>query len=265
MNFFVVQFDALIVGAYFGAVELGVYVFAKRLASIPTEVFGAVVGRLLLPRFTLAVEESDAAFFAVWTRMFGFALWGGALVLFPMVIYADWLVITIFGTQWNAAGSLLQVLAIAAVFRSLAYVMGPAFLALGHPKYDMAVKALETVFFIPGIVAAAYWGQLVDVAWVAVTVSMVTAILRVVYVLRTLGFRYRIPIAVPMYPILGGLAAGATGWISVLATASQPVGITVNLLTGASLLLLMEKDARHRFREILLKWIMRWKSGLESH
>jgi len=153
LTFVTTQFDNLVVGRYLGAAVLGGYLLAYRLASIPVEFWGKVVGAVMLPAYAGVHSDRPDDIPTLFTRinlMSSAALVSvmGLIALFPKEIVA-----LLYGKQWLPAARFLTVLVLVGLFRGLAQTVSPLLIGVGRPDLDAKCKIAEAIFFVP----LTYW------------------------------------------------------------------------------------------------------------
>lgn len=124
--------DYFIVGRVFGVEALGMYRVAYEMAMVPLEAILQLNERIAYPLFAkLATDATElrAAFFDATRRMFLFAL-----PLVGVVMSASpALVVLVTGESWTETAAVAQILALAALMRSLSHPFPLLFEAVGRP------------------------------------------------------------------------------------------------------------------------------------
>ena len=173
--------ESLVVGRMLGTTPLGNFSLAKRLATLPVEVMGNILGRGVYAAFARLQADRDA-FRRVWLEY----IQRIALISVPMAIglafIAAPLVETLFGHQWSPAIPILQILAINQLVRTFSATSGEVFLALGRPQLRAATESSHLLLLVPALIAGTAWGDLsgAAVAIVAVNVAIGLPCIRVV-------------------------------------------------------------------------------------
>jgi O-antigen/teichoic acid export membrane protein len=157
--------DLAIIGRRLGAAALGSYTIGTSLASIPVDRLSALVAsatpgifatvqhdRLALRRYILALTE------------------GVALLTFPaavgLALVAEEFVLVVLGEQWRAAITPLRLLALVAMFRSVALLLNRALIPTGHAKWNMKATLALALVLPPLFYIATDWGVIgVALVW----------------------------------------------------------------------------------------------------
>ena len=142
--------EGIVVGRVLGTNELGYYSVAKRLASMPVQVLGNILGRGVFAAFARLQHDlkgSKQIWLANVQRL--------ALIAIPailgIVLVAQPLVLTLLGPQWQAAVVPLQILALNGIVRTFSATAGEAFQAQGHPQYRIYASAFHLMLIVPGL------------------------------------------------------------------------------------------------------------------
>jgi PST family polysaccharide transporter len=177
--------ESLVLGRILGTTPLGFFSVAKRLATLPVEVMGNILGRGVYAAFARLQADRDA-FRRVWLEY----VQRIALISVPMAIglaiVAAPLVETLFGERWSAAIPLLQILALNQLVRAFSATSGDVFLALGRPQLRAATEVSHLVLLVPALVAGTAWGEVTGAAIAIVAVNLAIGLPAIAIVLRLL-------------------------------------------------------------------------------
>lgn len=227
--------DYLLVGRYLGAEALGVYTLAFRLPDLLILQFAGVLSTVLFPIYARMREVPGnlARGFALTTRYVSLITvplgLGLALVVRPLII-------VVFTEKWVDVIPVVQVLAIYAVLKSLAYNAGSAYKAEGRPHVITVLEFIRLAFLFPALwwavtgiktITAVGWGHML-VALVSCIVDLVTATRLLKLPLRDLG--------IALWP---AVSAGLVMVVSVLSVLHFSVGysdlfqLILGILAGA--------------------------------
>jgi O-antigen/teichoic acid export membrane protein len=138
-----------------GAAALGLYFLALKLAFLPVDAAGAVVGAVAFPMFAGLRDDPRAT-----ARAFAMLLGGLALVLIPA--YA--LLITLapvfeqaLGTRWAGTAPIVQILSLAGVAAILADLLAPLLLGKGLAARVFTLEAVQTTVLIASLWSLLAW------------------------------------------------------------------------------------------------------------
>jgi O-antigen/teichoic acid export membrane protein len=152
--------DYLFVGKALGPVALGLYTLAYRLPELLMTNLSAVAAQVLYPAFSAVDRESLGRAFLISLR---FTLIISLPIAVGMVILAEPIVLTLFGSQWTDAAPAMQVLAVFGFAVATSVPAGTAYKAtgragvlfwLGIVRLTLLITGLA-LFVDEGIVAAA--------------------------------------------------------------------------------------------------------------
>ncbi len=140
----------LAVSRSLGAAALGLYFLALKVAFLPIEAAGAIVGAVAFPMFARLRDDPLAT-----TRGFAVLLAGLGLVLLP--VYALLMVVAplfeqALGARWGGTAPIVQILALAGVAAILADLLAPLLLGHGRAARVFALESLQT-----GVLLALLW------------------------------------------------------------------------------------------------------------
>jgi O-antigen/teichoic acid export membrane protein len=152
--------DNLLVGRFQGPEALAFYAMAYRLLLLPVQLLGTTIGSVLMPRFAQLAD--DIATLGAELSRSARALGVVSLPAMALVAAASpQLVALIFGSQWEPAIPIIQVLAIAGALQAIYQPSTtPLVLGLGHDKMILKYAWLKTIVSIVGIVAGLPFGPL---------------------------------------------------------------------------------------------------------
>lgn len=149
--------DLTIIGRRLGSVALGSYSIAMTLASIPVDRLSALVARVS-PAILAKVQHDPPAL-----RRYVLALTEGtALLTFPaavgLALVAREFVLVVLGEEWIAAVLPLQLLALAAVLRSVTPLFSQVLVATGNSRLTMQANLVTAAILIPLFYIGSQWG-----------------------------------------------------------------------------------------------------------
>jgi PST family polysaccharide transporter len=211
------RIDALLMGAFFGPVAVGLYRFAGRIPDMVTSVSSGGLGQFSFPYLSRHGGDRDR-FVAQLTRLTHLV----AILNIPLlgvVAAAGPSVLRLLGPDWEPATGAFLILCATCIPSAYATVLAPAILAAGRPDLDAKLswaKAIVSVAVLL-VVGRAEAGREPGVQVVALAIAI--AIIHVVYVLAMLVFGgQRIigaSLARMLLPGLPALASGGAAFVSV--------------------------------------------------
>lgn len=217
LTFVTTQFDNFVVGKALGVSILGIYLFAYRLALLPTDTLGLVFGNVLLPAFSSLERNSELGSLRALPR--ATAAYGVILMtaLLALAIYPSELITVVYGRQWTSAAPLVRVMLLIAAFRGMAKAVAPALIAKGRADVDAKAKAVEVAIFIPGCLVLVPALGPIGAAYAGVASYCVALLLRVFAVTHLFEIDRASLLRSVFGPLFaGGLASvvgiGTKGW-----------------------------------------------------
>jgi PST family polysaccharide transporter len=173
-----VTIDNAFVGKFLGATPLGFYGFGFNLISIPEYRLVGLVTQVAFP--TLANIRADLTRVReLYLRLLRLA----TLVVLPLLVglrlVADRLVPLVYGSRWEPAVPLIQVLCFAGVCSALAVLTDSPMLALGHAAWTWRANVLWVIALGVGLYVVLITRQgLIGVAWAVSLVALLVCLLR---------------------------------------------------------------------------------------
>jgi O-antigen/teichoic acid export membrane protein len=224
--------EGLIVGRVVGTVGLGYYTVAARLASLPVQVIGNVLGRGVFA--ALARLRDDAtAFRRVWLDN----VQRVALLSIPATIglflVAEPLVLGLLGETWRPAITALQILALNGIVRTFSATSGEVFQALHRPQLRVYAESAHLVLLVPALVIGARWQDVEGAAAAVVLVNVAIGVPVVALVMRLLGVGLRELGRTILRPAVGWTALAITLLALRPLVDGLPPGLQLVLLVAA--------------------------------
>jgi O-antigen/teichoic acid export membrane protein len=145
----------LAVSRELGAAALGLYFLALKVAFLPIEAAGSVVGAVAFPMFARLRDDAAAT-----ARSFAMLLAGFGLVLLP--VYALLIVVAplfeqALGARWAGTAPIVQILALAGVVAMLADLLAPLLLGHGRANRVFALEGVQTAVLLAVLWPAIAW------------------------------------------------------------------------------------------------------------
>jgi len=157
LNYWVRNFDNLLVGKFIGPWALGIYTRAYGLMLLPVSQISAVISRVMFPALSSIQEEVERVkkVYLRSTRiiaLFSFPLMVGLFVL------AEPFIIAVLGEKWRQVVPVLQILCISGLGQSVGSTVGWIYNSQGRTdlqfKWGMFSAAVRIIAFTIGL----HWG-----------------------------------------------------------------------------------------------------------
>ena len=138
--------DNIIVGRLLGTTQLGFYSVTFRLATLPDDVIGYIVGRVMFPVYSRLQDDRPT-----FSRVYLENLQRIALLALPvsvaLIVAAEPIVLGLLGERWRAVVTPLRILGVYALVRAFAAPSSEVFKGAGRPH-------LVPVFLVPALLLA---------------------------------------------------------------------------------------------------------------
>jgi O-antigen/teichoic acid export membrane protein/O-antigen ligase len=141
--------DQAVVGLFLNPVALGLYVVAQALTNLP-RVAAQSIGYIAYPRVAASPDRAKGRR-ALWRYFFVGVVVTGAVVAI-LVVTADKLVGTFFGSDFTAAVPITQILLIGTFFAAVRRVLTDGLRGLGRPGIGTIAEVSSWIFLVPAFV-----------------------------------------------------------------------------------------------------------------
>jgi len=157
MNYFVRNADALLIGRFLGAQELGYYTLAYRIMLYPLQNVTAVISRVMFPVFS-TIRDDKKKFRNAYLKVTGMI----ALITFPMMLgimgVSNSFVAVVFGEKWKMVGALLIIYGPLGLIQSIEATTGSIYLAQNRPDWMFRWGLFTAVVAVVAYVIGLHWG-----------------------------------------------------------------------------------------------------------
>lgn len=242
--FATLNLDYVIVGRQLGAAQLGVYLLAFSLASLPSSLLTAMIRTVALPTFGRLHKTGllDRAA----PDVLGLAAFLGMPVSALVVALAGPLIQVLYGTAWQGAAGAMVGLGIFGAGRMTSDILADLCVGGGRTAGLFWVQTLWLACLFPALLAGVSFSGVTGAGTAHAAVIWVV-VLPVYFVLagRVIGIATKQLVAPMAAPLAAASGAGFLGWL-VATGVNQPVaGLISGALTGTALYLaLMFRSAR---------------------
>ena len=225
--------DHFIIGIVLGPEALGIWTVATRLLGVLVEVTLSIVDAVALPLFA-RIRSDPSTFQRVHRTCVSYSVTLVVPALMLLCLTAPVLIPILFGTRWEPAIHLVQVLCVAYAVSGLAYLNRPTLVAHGRVWVELMLTGGSALLHV-GLVLAASRGGLLPVAWAAVVESVILVAIGAYVLPRAVGLRAPIPGAA-LWMLGGAMFGGLSGYaVQVL----SPLDELANLIAATGLALLV--------------------------
>jgi O-antigen/teichoic acid export membrane protein len=215
LTYLTTQFDNLVVGRHLGATVLGAYLLAYRLASLPSDLIGDVLGTVMFPVFADArVSGQDGQL--VLQRAVISSLAVLSCVLLSLRILSSDVIHLLYGKKWETAAPMLALLTFIGLFRGAARTFTPFLLGANRADLDAKAKFLETSIFVPAVLVLVPRLGVSGAAYAGIMTYLLAAILRLGFTVRLLLHGWKLFVRVLAFVLLTAIGYGAVLWSPII-------------------------------------------------
>lgn len=150
VNYIARNLDNLLTGKYFGEAVLGNYDKAYKLSVFPNSYLSGVVSAVMQP-YLVKNKDNKAYIYRKYLDVVGTLALMGAWISCIFMICPNELVRVLYGSQWDAAGQILGILAMSVMFQMVNSVAGAVFQTIDHTDYMFYTSLINTGITILGI------------------------------------------------------------------------------------------------------------------
>ncbi len=214
INFINRQIDVLMVGNYLGIQSLGIYNQGKNLTMRPYMVINPILTQINFPLLS-KYKEDVPLMKSIYLNTLRYL----SLVNFPIYlflsVFAEEIVLVLFGEKWVAAIPVLQILSLSILLRSIFNPMGGLLMANGKPKWAFFWN-LIILLFTPFLLL---WAMPKGLFWVCLVQFLFGLVLILPHVRFLIGPLLNINLKeylTPMLPSLLYSGIACASWILML-------------------------------------------------
>ncbi len=141
------QIDNIVVGRFLGSASLGIYQLAYRIANVPATEITYVIGRVAFPTYSKIQDQEDTlkkAYFRTMSLTTAISI-PAALGL---VALAPEFTTVFLGEKWIPMIQVMQLLAIAALIKSVVSTGSPLFIGSGNPNFEFRMQLVRSLIML---------------------------------------------------------------------------------------------------------------------
>jgi len=177
INYFARNLDNLLIGKFWGSLQLGFYSKAYQLLVLPIDQINAPIGSVAVPalsRLDGSPERYRRSYLRIVEKIAMITMPGMAL----MIATADWVVRIGLGAQWSAVAPILAVLGLSGLVQPVANTVGWLFISQGRTRHMLQWGLIGPTIIIVSIVAGLRWGAMgVAISYSSVLIIVVAPLL----------------------------------------------------------------------------------------
>ena len=154
--------DYLVLGKIFSSRILGYYSFAYNIMYSPVKRISSVFSDVMFPSLS-SIKDNPEKVISGYFKSKQLI----AIVAFPgmtlLALNAEWLIITVFGTKWEGAIPIVEILCFAGAIQAISQVGDMIFSSIGKPEVAIFIASIRTVL----TASAIFIGSLQGILFVA--------------------------------------------------------------------------------------------------
>ncbi len=163
LNYWVRNFDNLIVGKFLGSIALGLYSKAYQLMLMPLNQVSNVVSRVMFP-VLCSIKHDKSKVKTVYLRV----IRSIALITFPLMIWlfvmSRHFVLGIFGEKWSDMIPIFRIFCLVGMTQSIGTTVGWIYNSQGRTDLQLKWGIFAAVVYLTSFILGLHWGVL-GVAW----------------------------------------------------------------------------------------------------
>lgn len=241
INYWSRNFDNLLIGRFFGSVQLGFYNQAYTLMMYPIRLLTSVINPSLQPVFATAQDDPRkiAPTYLLLLEMI-------SLITFPLGIFlhlfAGPVIRVLWGGQWEGSIPVFEILAFLTMVQPVTSTSGSVFIARNKTKLLFRLGTITSIILIGGIASGLPFGLVGVASGYALSYLLLAFPLTIIFLAKTIDVKFiqmlsvflkPILISLIMVPILIGFRSIKLPWID-LAILGSAAGIFVIIWLGTS-------------------------------
>lgn len=180
--------DNMMVARVLGAAPLAFYAIAFRLASMPVQVIGTIVGRGMFSAYATLQDDLAGMRTAYVQNVQRLAMLALPTSI-AIALTAKPMVEVLLGPRWLPVVVPLQILALFGVVRAFSSTTGEIWLALGKPQLRMVWEVLHATLIVPLLILLTLRFGLAGTASAMLVVDLLTGIPAIAVTMRLLELR----------------------------------------------------------------------------
>jgi PST family polysaccharide transporter len=181
--------DNVIVGHSLGRVELGYYVRAFDLSSLPISLLSIPVARISVPAFA-RLKHDPLQLRRAFARSLGLLMLIAVPICVLLAVLAGPAIRVVLGeAKWGGAAQPLTFLAVLGLVRVVLQLCFDLLIAVGHGRWTFGLQALWLVVLVPALLVGVRMGGIAGVGVAHMVVAVGVMVPAFLVVLGRLGFR----------------------------------------------------------------------------
>jgi lipopolysaccharide exporter len=222
VNYILLNVDYALVGHLMGAAPLGIYVLAFNVASWPANLFGNVLSSVTNTAFSRVRNDPARLKDAIASTLRAVSL-AVMPVCSLMIVLAGPIVLTLYGSRWAAAASVLSVLSLYGAISVICSLFASVLAGTGRAKSLLVIQLVWLGALIPAMSIGVHRNGIVGAAEAHIAVIIPIVLPIYLFTLRRVtGVSFAILVKAVWPAILTSLAMALAAW-EVVSHLSHPL------------------------------------------
>lgn len=175
--------DYILIGRFYSTQTLGYYSFAFQLCTMPVLKLAPLINTVSLPIFA-KMQDNMERLRNGYIKTVSLVSYINAPLYLGLLVTAPMLVPFVFGEKWEPSVILIQVLAIAMLFRSLIVPIQPLLQATGRMNMYFRYTLMGMCVQVPGLAIGTYYGDIMGTCIAYVIIQFILMIIQYRYAMR---------------------------------------------------------------------------------
>ncbi|MGA9854232.1 MAG: lipopolysaccharide biosynthesis protein, partial [Gammaproteobacteria bacterium] len=243
LNTIAVRMQAILIGKFFDASQLGYYTLAQNTQQAPTSLMGSILTRVGLPVFSSIADDRQKLLAALRASL-SMAMFLFVPCMVGIALIAKPLVELLYGARWVNAAPILTILALSAALWPIHVLNLAAIGAQGKSSLLLRVEVIKQLAVI-GLIAVCSPGGPVAIAWAVFGGSIISVMINTHYSQKLLGYGALAQIMDQSATFALSAAAAIAGWAVLHWTNPSPITMVNALAASAAVYLLLAALTRN--------------------
>lgn len=176
VNYFIGNFDYLIIGKLLSSEALGIYTFAFVLTDMFRSRLMSIINKVMYPVYgKLQTQEENLKKYYLMTVSYN------SIIVFPIMIFmialGEPFIIAVFGDKWKESVDPLAVLALSVMIHMMVNSNTSLIRGMGKPKLELKLQLLKSAIFIPTLFVGIHFYGIMGAAWVVVINKLIAVLI----------------------------------------------------------------------------------------
>ncbi len=156
INYFIRNFDDLLIGKFLGMQRLGFYNLAYRLLLFPLENLTNVIAQVAFPAFS-QIQDDKKMISEAYTKAARFIACMAFPIMMGLFIIAPEFIETFLGPQWQRSVFLVQILSVAGLVESIGSLNGTIYKARGRTEIQFRMGLIFSILYFSAFIIGLRW------------------------------------------------------------------------------------------------------------